>query len=196
MRFERLLLTVGSLVLAAAGGCAQNDTTLPNLGGPQLTGAPGVMKSPAQQATEGASEVLTSYYAVLSRVLTGAADPAELNSSVSADYLGQITKEIEGLRGPDVTITGSVRPAKFSPGLSIVAPQDANRNPIPGEAKVELKVCEDRTALKVEGAPADKVPPQTRLRRYVLINRAWPAPGWTIERQLVPFADYSCDKAY
>ncbi|MEV6774384.1 hypothetical protein AB0N05_37685 [Nocardia sp. NPDC051030] len=186
------------LVLASVFvvGCASNNTDLPSLGGTQLSGPKGVAQSPEQQATGGAMEAVTRYYVVLSRVLTGG-DEAEFETVVGPDYLDPLKRELGALRAPGVTITGKVSVAGSPDPSRVVAPQDSDKNPIPGEAQVELRVCEDRTQLKVTGAPAQAVGPQTRLRRFQLINTAWPDPKtWKIARQYVPFQDTSCDSLY
>lgn len=193
----RMCTLMPLLALAlTASACANNHTELPAaLNAPVLTGPPGVMKSPEQQVTEQATAAISHYYDVLSRVTTGTAQDSDLGSVASGAYLGQLAREIHDLKGPNVTITGSVRAGAITP-VKVVAPQDNKKDPIPGQASAELRVCEDRSTLNITGKPAGAPPAQTRLRRFVLVNPSWPAAGtWTITTQFA-MPNTSCASAY
>lgn len=189
----RTLLTIVPLALLALSvpGCASNTTDLPSLGA-ALTGPPGVLKSPEQQVTEQATAAISHYYEVLTRVTTGG--PAdELGTVAAAPYLDQLRREIDDLRR-DTTITGTLRAGSVS-SVKVVAPQDDQKAPIPGQAQAEMRVCEDRSRLAVTGRAADALPPPTRLRRFVLINSGWPQGQWVITNQFaMPGTD--CTKPY
>lgn len=178
----------------ASASCANNQTVLPALDDPVLAGPEGVLKSPEQQATEQATAAITRYYQVLSGVLSGATAEAELASVASAPYLQQLQREVHDLKSPEVRIAGTVRAGAVAP-VKIVAPQDREKAPIPGQAQAEMRVCEDRAGLTVTGKPADSLPSAARLRRFVLTNPQWPAGQWVIERQFA-MPDTACDKPY
>ncbi|MBF6333614.1 hypothetical protein [Nocardia transvalensis] len=194
---RRVTMVRLAVVLAiTVAACTSNRTDLPALNGPVLTGPPGVAKSPEQQATEGATAAITHYYEVLSRVLTGAGDPGELASVAAPPYLDQLQREVGDVKGPDATIAGTVRAGAVSP-VKVVAPQDENKAPIPGEAQAEMRVCEDRSGLKVTGKPTDAAVTSSRLRRFFLVDAGWPAPQsqWVIQRQYA-MPNTACDKPY
>ncbi|GAB4590063.1 hypothetical protein [Nocardia sp. IFM 10818] len=187
-----LMLPLTAIVVSMAA-CTSNSTDVPNLAGAALTGPPGVLKSPEQQATEQATAAITRFYEVLTRVVTGGADE-ELEAVATAPYLDQLRRELADLRAPEVRVTGSLRAAAAS-SVKIIAPQDEEKAPIPGQASAELRVCEDRSRLQVSGRDPASLPSQTRLRRFVLINPGWPQGNWVIAQQFaMPNTD--CTKQY
>lgn len=178
-----------SAISVVAVACSANSTELPQTAPNGFSGPPGVPKSLSQIAGEQASAMVHRYYEQYSKALTDPQVPEQsLNAILAPSFYRdlRVFPDVRSSRTPGVKVTGVVRASMIRvQQAGLVTPMDRNGVPKPGEAKLRLKVCEDRTALQTikDGVVVkdDKVL-QAQLRNFDVVNPGWPGNpiGWVI----------------
>ena len=184
---KQSLAVVATALLMLTGACAQNSSSLPAAPSATLGGPPGVPKSLEQLASEQATELLTHFYEKYTEVLTQPQLPENtLDPFVQPGYYRDniVLADIRANRAPGVKVTGTVKFSKVvADTMFSVIPKDSRGAATPGEAKLLLKACEDRSGLTTtkDGVVVkDSKLPTAVGRRFSMVNGGWPGGSWII----------------
>jgi hypothetical protein len=184
---KQSLAAIITALLMLTGACAQNSSSLPAAPSNTLGGPPGVPKSLEQLASEQATEVLTHFYEKYTEVLNQPQLPENsLDQFMLPGYYRDniVLADIRANRAPGIKVTGTIKFSKVvADTMFSVIPKDARGAAMPGEAKLLMKACEDRSGLTTtkDGVVVKNSNVPTAIgRRFSMTNGGWPGGSWII----------------